>query len=154
MKKRRFDMTTLYTLGIFALFLAAFLLLVVFGARTYGRAVESQRENQNRRALLSYLAVTVRNHDHQDAVSIEEGPEGDALVLQDEIDGVVYATRIYQSEGLLVEEYGRYGTEGQRQTIGACAAFSVEQVSSQCLRVRLDVGSVLLHLRSTAGGMP
>lgn len=153
MKEHRFDMTTAYTMGIFVLFLAGFLLLVLFGASIYGQTVDRQRENNSQRALLSYLAVTVRNHDHQGAVSVETGADGDVLVLTDEIGGASYATRIYLQDGALVEAYEKAGTNAaQLQTIGDCGAFSIERLGEDTLRIRLDTGTVLLHLRSGPGG--
>lgn len=155
MKKRRLDMTTFYTLGIYGLLLAGCLLLVLLGARTYGRTVESQRENDNHRAILSYLSTIIRNHDHENAVTIEQGPEGDMLVLTDEADGGIYATRIYLSEGQLVEEFSRAEAalgQGEKQIIGHCSTLEIKPVGDRSLRLCLDAGSVLVSLRSETGG--
>ena len=43
----------LYTIGIAALFLAGFFLLVVFGAQSYRNTVAGQNGNMRSRALLS-----------------------------------------------------------------------------------------------------
>lgn len=154
MKKRSLDMTTVYTLGVFALLLAGFLLLVLLGAGTYGHVAESRERNNDQRAVLSYLSISVRNHDHENAVSVERGEEGDVLLLTNQAGGETYVTRIYLSHGELVEEVGRAGAEmGQQQTIGACARFEIEVLSRQCFRVRTDRGSVLLRLRSESEGL-
>lgn len=157
MKKQRIHMTTGYTIAIFALLLVGFLLVVIYGAKTYGNTVESQRESNNQRAVLSYISTNVRNHDHSGGVSIEQGPQGDMLVLKDEIGETVYLTKIYVQDGVLVEEYGKDGMEtgtGQLQEIGDCGALQLEQQSAQSIWVRTDAGSMLLHLRSESGGMP
>lgn len=157
MKKQRIHMTTGYTIAIFALLLVGFLLVVVYGAKTYGATVESQRANNNQRAVLSYISTNVRNHDHLGGVSVAQGPQGDMLVLKDEISEAVYLTKIYVLDGVLMEEYGRDGTEtgaGQLQKIGACGALQLERPSDRSIRVRTDAGSMLLHLRSELGGMP
>ena len=157
MKKRRIHMTTGYTIAIFALLLVGFLLVVIYGARTYGNTVESQRENNNQRAVLSYISTNVRNHDHRGGVSVEQGPQGDMLVLKDEIGEAVYLTKIYVLDGVLMEEYGRDGMAtgaGQLQEIGECGFLQMERQSAQRLWVRTDAGSMLLHLRSESGGMP
>lgn len=155
MKKQRLDMSAFGTLGIYGLLLAGCLLLVLFGAGTYRQTVKSQRENDDQRAILSYLSMTVRNHDHEDAVTVQQGPEGDMLVLTDAAGNETYATRIYVAEGKLVEEFSSAEAapgQGQRQIIGQCGEFSVEQLNGQELRLRLDTGSVLVHLRSGSGG--
>lgn len=150
-------MTTGYTIAIFALLLVGFLLVVIYGARTYGSTVTSQRRNNNQRAVLSYISTNVRNHDHSGGVSVGQGPQGDMLVLKDEVGAAVYLTKIYVQDGVLVEEYGKDGMEtgtGQLQQIGDCETLRLECPSPQSIWVRTDAGSVLLHLRSESGGIP
>ena len=154
MKKQRLDMTGFYTLGIYALLLAGFLLLVLFGAGTYQKTVQSQRKNEDRRAVLSYLSMTLRSHDHQQAVAVEPGPEGDVLVLTDVYGDSAYTTRIYCTEGMLVEEFSKSGTDlgqGELQSIGACGRFEIKQLDDRDLRLQVEDGSVLWHLRSGSG---
>lgn len=107
------------------------------------------------RAVLSYLSMTLRNHDHLGAVTVEQGPEGDMLVLTDGEGEGAYATRIYLSGGRLVEEFSRADAapgQGQVQSIGTCSQFDVEQLEDRQLRLRLDAGSVQVHLRSGSEG--
>ncbi len=154
MKKQRSDMTGFCTLGIYALLLAGALLLVLFGAGIYQKTVASREENEASRAVLSYLSMTLRNHDHQRAAVVEPGPEGDMLVLTDQVGDSAYVTRIYLLDGELVEEFSRAGTEpgqGELQKIGACKTFSIEQLGDRNLRFHLEDGSVLMHLRSGSG---
>lgn len=154
MKNQRPDMTGFCTLGIYALLLAGFLLLVLFGAGTYQKTVKSQRENEDRRAVLSYLSMTLRNHDHAQAVTVEPGPEGDVLVLTDWAGDDAYTTRIYQSEGVLLEEFSKSGAalgQGEIQSIGWCGQFEIEQTDDRNLRLRVEDSSVLIHLRSGSG---
>ena len=53
MKTRSSSSTGLYTIGMTALFLAGFLMLVVLGARSYQAAVSGETDNMRQRALLS-----------------------------------------------------------------------------------------------------
>ena len=66
----------LYTIGIAALFLAGFLLLVILGARSYRDTVAGQSANMATRSLLSYLATAVKASDTADAVTVETGRRG------------------------------------------------------------------------------
>ena len=50
----------LYTIGIAALFLVGFLLLVVFGAGSYRGTVDAREQHSQQRALLSYIATSVQ----------------------------------------------------------------------------------------------
>ena len=84
MNKNRHAGLGLYTIGIAALFLAGFFLLVVFGAQSYRSTVGGQNRNMQSRALLSYLSTTVKGYDAEGAVGIDEDAEvGKVLILRE-----------------------------------------------------------------------
>lgn len=142
----------LYTIGIAALFLAGFFLLVLFGAQTYRNAVRSQNGNYQSRSLLAYLSTCVKSGDTDGGVRVRQSDSGPVLVVTDGDSG--YALRIYQSDGKLMEEYAPVDAElhpESAQTIGRTRVFSVEERSGMLL-VTTDGGRVLLDLRSEGGG--
>ena len=153
MKKENSSPLGLYTIGIAALFLAGFFLLVVFGAQSYRNTVAGQNGNMHSRALLSYLSTTVKACDERDAVSILEDPEyGQILCLED--GGSGYALRIYRFDGALVEDYAADGAAlnpAEAQRIGETGHFAVQQEETGLLRLETDAGAVRLHLRSEGG---
>ncbi len=141
----------LYTLGIAALFLAGFLLLVTFGARTYRDAAAAQAENNRVRAMLSYLSACVKSSDSAGRVRVEDGEDGPVLVVG---DGSGYALHIYRYGGNLVENYS--AEDGALRpdwanVIGPTEVFRVEKPAEGLLRVTTDAGDVLLRLRSGEG---
>ena len=144
----------LYTIGIAALFLAGFFLLVVFGAQSYRNTVGGQNRNMHSRALLSYLSTTVKAYDAEDAVRIDEdGKLGKVLVLSEGRSG--YALRIYRADGSLVEDYARADAAlrpEDAQIIGATEVFDPVLTTDGLLTVSCDAGKVLLHLRSEEAG--
>lgn len=152
---RRTDSTPLglYVIGIAALFLAGFLLLVIFGAQTYRHTVAVQDGNNHTRATLSYIAAAVRASDTAGGVQVteailEDGTDTHILSLADGDTG--YALRIYLSDGRLMEEYARAEallTPSASSVVGETSLFEVEKKGG-LLRVRTDDGTVLLHLRS------
>ena len=152
MKTSRSSPLGLYVIGIAALFLAGFLMLVIFGAQTYRNTVSVQNDNNETRATLSYISATVRAYDTAGAVEIKQerladGSETQVLALADGNTG--YAVRIYTSGGNLMEEYARTDaalTPSASNIIGATQTFEAEKEGS-ILRVRTDEGSVFLHLR-------
>ena len=75
MRKEHHSRIGLFTIGITALFLAGFFLLVVFGAQSYRNTVAGQNGNMQSRALLSYLSTTVKGYDAADAILVTEEPE-------------------------------------------------------------------------------
>ncbi len=150
MKKHHSSPLGIYTIGIAALFLAGFFLLVVFGAQSYRNTVTGQNENMKTRALLSYLSTTVKGYDSRGAVSVREDPAvGKILWLEDGDSG--YALRIYRSGGALLEDYAA-DSEALRpeeaQTIGETALFEPELTPEGILRIRTDAGQTLLQLRT------
>ena len=149
MKREGTSPLGLYTIGIAALFLAGFFLLVVFGAQSYRDTVAGQNRNGETRAQLAYLAAAVKGCDSAGAVHIVEEQTGQILVLEDRDSG--YALRIYRVGNALLEDYGEAGSPvrpEEAQTIGETGVFTVETPAAGLLRITTDAGSVLLHLRS------
>lgn len=148
MKREHSSLLGLYTLGIAALFLAGFLLLVVFGARTYRDAAAAQADNNRARALLSYLSICVKGSDSDGCVYVEQGEDGPILVIG---DGSGYALHIYRHDGNLVENYSAESEPPRpdwADVIGPTEVFTVEQPAADLLRITTDAGDVLLCLRS------
>lgn len=150
MKQERQSSLGLYTIGIAALFLAGFFLLVVFGAQSYRNTVSGQSRNMESRALLSYLSTTVKAYDARDAVAVREDTDvGQVLILRDGTSG--YALRIYRQNDWLLEDYAEENAAlrpEEAQQIGKTGRFSVEQTDDTTMIIGTDAGSVLLHLRS------
>lgn len=154
MKQRQHRGTTLYPLGIFALFLAGFLLLVLFGADIYEDTVNGQVRNNRNRALLSFISTAVRNGDTAGSIAVQDGPEGDALVLIEQGDDMEYYTKLYCLEGRLLEEYSDQRWEydpASAEVIGETELFQIDTAGENLLRVTTDAGSTLLHIRCGGG---
>lgn len=153
MKKNSSSPLGLYVIGIAALFLAGFLMLVIFGAQIYRNTVKIQDGNNRFRASLSYLSAAVRASDSADAVRIEEETMEDGTVVKvlDLADGDTgFSLRIYCWQGNLIEEYAQQDvplTPAAGNMVGETDTFEVEK-DGAILRVRTDEGEVLLHLRS------
>ena len=154
MRKERHFSLGFYTVGVAALFLAGFFLLVVFGAQSYRNTVKGQNGNMQSRALLSYLSTAVKAYDAADAVSLTEEPEvGQVLALADGSSG--YALRIYRKDGMLLEDYASADAAlnpEEAQRLGMTERFEAEKLPGNLLKLRTDAGSVLLHLRSGRDG--
>ena len=153
MRKNTSSPLGLYVIGIAALFLAGFLMLVIFGAQTYRNTVGVQSGNNEMRATLSYIAAVVRASDTSEAVQVteaalEDGTGTQVLSLADGDTG--YALRIYCHGGKLMEEYARADaplTPSASNVVGETGTFEVSREGG-LLRVKTDEGSVLLHLRA------
>lgn len=149
MKKETGSPVGLYTVGIAALFLAGFFLLVVFGAQSYRNTVAGQNDNMEHRALLASLSTAVKTCDARGAVTVtEDAAFGQVLNLRDGDSG--YALRLYLAGGALVEEYAPADatlSPDAALRLGETERFELS-LQGSLLRIRTDAGSVLLHLRS------
>lgn len=152
MKQTKQSPLGLYMIGIAALFLAGFFLLVVFGAQSYRNTVAGQTGNMQTRALLSYLATSVKANDMTGNVSVEEADVGRVLVVADGSTG--FALRIYRYDGRLVEDYAELDAPlapESAMSIGTTASFEAEKTEDGLLYLTTDEGTVMLRLRSEGG---
>ena len=155
MKQRENGSVLLPTVGIAALFLLGFLLLVVFGARIYRDAVDSQYNNMDQRALKAYLAASVKANDTLGSVLVKDSEFGQVLVVCDGDTG--YALRYYCYEGQLAEDFARVDAPlapSNAQFIAPTEHFSVEHGADGLLIVTTDAGRTLLGFRSGEEAMP
>ena len=142
----------LYSIGIAALFLLGFFLLVVFGAQNYRNAVAAQHANNDSRVLLYYVSTCIKGSDQTGCVRIREEDGNTVLVISDEESG--YASRLYLSHGHLVEDYAETGAAldpENAQIIGQTSVFTVEELTEGLLAVTTDAGRSLIRLRSQGG---
>ena len=145
--------TPAFSLALFALMLGCILWLTALGAGLYGRLAASRSANDQVRATLGYLVTRVRSSDAGGAVRVEEGPEGDMLILADRESG--YETRIYLSDGWLVEQLcaADAATDpAAAQPVAQAESFSAQWARSTLLQVTLDGKTADAALRSAGGG--
>ena len=88
---------------LLAVFAACLVLVLLTGAQVYQRLSQRDDAAYTWRTAGQYVSAKVRQEDRIDAVSVEEFGGQAALVLQENIDGEVYFTRIYCCDGYLRE---------------------------------------------------
>lgn len=135
-----------YTIGIAALFLLGFLLLIVFGAQVYQDTVTGQDDNNRTRALRSYL-VTCAASAAADDVTVEDTADGQMLCIRD--SGTDYGLRVFLRDGKLWESYGRMDAAAggdDAQPIAETSVFAVEKISDDVWAVTTDAGRSLLQV--------
>lgn len=143
-----------YTIGIAALFLLGFLLLIIFGAQVYRDAVTGQNQNDQTRALRSYLVTCTRTASAED-VEVTDFDGSEMLVIRE--SGTDYGLRIFLHDGQLVEHYGLLDQEPDPEyatRIARTDLFDVEKISRNTFSVTTDSGRALLHVGSAAADEP
>lgn len=92
------SLAAFFLLGVFAVCL---LFSLLGGAGIYRRLTERDQIAHNSRTGIQYLATKVQQAPA--AVQLTAFGDGDALVVEETIDGVRYLTRIYCYDGYLME---------------------------------------------------
>lgn len=143
--------------GVFAVCLMVVLLT---GANTYQRLTERGKESYDRRTCVQYIATKVRQNDSADGVYTEHFGDGDALVLEENINGRTYLTRVYMHDGYLTELFSEKSAElsprdGER--IMKINAFNITHDGGMlkifCTDERGKDSSLSLLLRSGKGAL-
>lgn len=135
------------------LFMAAFLLLLIFGARSFQQTARSREANMELRNLKAYLSTAARSHDNASGMQIRESSElGPILSIPDGETG--YALHIYHYKGSLLEDYApvdAWPSPERSQFIAETGRFALYP-NGDVIFVETDAGRTILHFRSKGGG--
>lgn len=146
--------TRLFTALLMALFFVALLAVLAMGTHVYGKVVEMKGAADTLHVQAGYMTNIVRMNDAASAVKRGEGPEGPALVLVETLETGVYETRIYRSDGMVVQEYAIAGREYNPS--GATPLFASGtfdfSLEANLVTICTDAGTMNVALRSDGGG--
>jgi len=120
--------------------------LVVFGAKGYQHAVEVQDANGNMRAVISYIANSVRDSG-TGQVSIEERSGTNCLIIG---GGEDYEQRFYLNDGVLLEEYTGVNDENRPEVavkIGKTGTFDCVMSDDGLLEITTDEGTAYVNTK-------
>ena len=108
--------STLLLLGVFAMFL---FLVLVQGAWAYERIEETSARAYEKRTAIQYLMTKIHQVPSRQSVRIDQLEQGnqkvDCLIIQSEIEGETYETKIYCYDGWLMELFTEGGAEVEPQ---------------------------------------
>ena len=141
LSKKSHVIDAVFILCLMFLFVLSALAVITIGANIYKKNVSAMSDNYSHRIASAYVTEKVRQADNQGRVYVKDLFDQHALVLQDEIDGVLYNTYIYSYDGYLMELYARadlkdiYPQSGQK--ILEITSFNVDYVSDSLLSVNL-----------------
>lgn len=109
MKQQRTEshrLGTLAVLTVFCIFAVSILTVILFGAKTYQRLDVQSEENFRTRTLALYLSGKVRQAPLPGEITVTEFGGGDCIAIPETIDGEVYYTWLYCTDGWLMELFG------------------------------------------------
>lgn len=139
--KREHSIGALFTVLLFGMFVLFLLLMILFSARAYQAAVDSQDKNYNLYTVMSYVTTKLRQHDSPDRVFPGKLQDREALCLLDEIDGQSYTTYIFMDGQELKELFTASSTEAvpaMGTAIASMNSFSVEETEEGFYRIFME----------------
>ncbi|MBO6240399.1 MAG: DUF4860 domain-containing protein [Butyrivibrio sp.] len=131
--KNRHIVDVAFILCLMLLFVLCAVAVISLGAGIYQKNVKSMKDNYNHRTACAYIIEKVRQSDVNGAIFVQDLFGQNALVIQEEIDGVLYNTYIYDYDGYLMELYARadlntfYPMSGQK--LLEVSSFDISQKS-------------------------
>lgn len=156
--KRSHVIDTLFVLCLLFLFIISAITVIIIGAGVYKKNVSAMSGNYSHRIACAYISEKIRQSDVKGRIFTEELFGQTTLVMQDEVDGVLYNTYIYNHDGYLRELYARsdlkdlFPQSGQK--ILEISSFDITELNESCFKIQvtLDDGTVedfLISKRST-----
>ena len=85
--------------------------LILFGADIYQTTVSQMDSNYSARTSTAYITEKIRQSDSSGSITISNYNNTDVLMLTGEINGVTYATSLYEYNGYLYELFSRADIE-------------------------------------------
>ncbi|MBR4832340.1 MAG: DUF4860 domain-containing protein [Butyrivibrio sp.] len=146
--KRSHVIDTLFVLCLLFLFIFSAITVIIIGAGIYKKNVEAMSGNYSHRIACAYISEKVRQADVKGRIFTQDIFGQKTLVMQDETDGELYNTYIYNYDGYLMELYARsdlqdiYPQAGMK--ILKISSFNIEELNDSCFKVSvtLDDGAI------------
>ncbi len=101
----------LFVLSLFCVFAASSVLLILFGADVYKKTVSQMDSNYTSRTSIAYITEKIRQSDTSDSIHITSQGDTQILMLTNTIQGIPYATSLYEYDGYLYELFARTDIE-------------------------------------------
>lgn len=160
MKKQGHSLDVLVSLALFALFTVCVLMVLMLGVNTYRGVVSSVEETYQSRTCLQYIATKVGHYSGENAVTVTQFGDGDALALKGYFDGEEYVTYLYAHEGMLMELFCATDvilTPADGFSVLEIDELSVEAVASNLLEIACtnqgQSATVLVSVHNGEGGV-
>ena len=151
---------SLLTLLLFGIFAVCILSVLLTGADIYQRLAQRDRRSYDHRTVSQYLSTRVRQADRLGGVQVRTFEGCPALILEEEIDGVAYVTRIYHYDGYIRELFaaaeGDFLPEHGEKILPAGGLLVEWEEPGLVLRILTESGQwqvLQLHLRSGEEGL-
>lgn len=128
----------LFVLSLFCVFAVSSVVLILFGADIYEKTVAAMDSNYASRTSVAYITEKIRQSDHYNSIYIDDSMGYERLMMTRDIDGLTYATSLYEYDGYLYELFARTDLElpiDAGQQVIAISNLDFDLVSDSLLRI-------------------
>ena len=139
-----------FTLLLMAFFFIVLMLCLTTGVRIFQGVSAAHAQADALHMQSGLIANIVRINDTADAIEVGEGPEGPALVFVERLESGTFETRIYRSNGAIVQEYAISGRPYKPENAIRIIDSSVFSIGFQggLVSIQTDEGIVEVAVRS------
>ncbi len=148
--RKELDLSALFVVALFAIMLIGIMALSAMGGGLFDSITENRADNMNRRGALSYVASRIIANDEKGALAVEQGENGDVLVIQDPSEEKPLQTRIWKEDGYLMEAIYSEQTQSvssEPKKVAKVSEFSVS-IEDQIAAVKTEDGIRRIYLHS------
>lgn len=159
--RRKGNMAGVAALLVFGIFAVCIVLVLLTGANAYRGLTQRDQSAYSRRTAAQYLTTRVRQADRLGQITVGKFGGEDALLLEEEIDGVLFLTRVYYHDGAIRELFA-FADETfapqDGEVILPARSLTMEQ-EGQWLKISVTdedgtATNLTLYLRSGEGVLP
>lgn len=93
----------LFVLTLFAVFAICAVFIIAFGANIYKKTVNNLEEHFNLTTSVAYIREKFRQNDSSNAFCVASFGDGNALLINTEVNDINYQTYIYKDSGYIKE---------------------------------------------------
>lgn len=160
-ERRKGNIAGLAALLLFGVFAVCIVLVLLTGADAYRGLTQRDQSAYSRRTAVQYITTRVRQADRAGMIEVGKFGGEDALLLTEEIDGILFETKVYYHDGAIRELFS-FADEtfvpGDGEEILPAEGLELN-LNGQMLTVTITNGdgtiqSLTLYLRSGEGGAP
>jgi hypothetical protein len=144
----------LFTLMLMAIFFVVLMAALAAGVMLYSTVLDTGSKVDDRHMQSGFIANVVHMTDAASSIARGQGPEGDSLVLVENLETGTFETRVYLHDGKVVQEYAIAGRP--YDPTGAIELFASERFefafADGLLHLETDQGPLDVALRSAQDG--
>lgn len=127
----------LFPVALLFVFAVSSLAVILMATEVYRSTTENSSLNYTARTSMAYISEKIHQNDMGGEVSIGDHKGCDALILEQDLNGIAYKTYIYMYDNELKELFARDGLEFPAEmgkTILAVEDFSIDEIGEGIFR--------------------